>query len=328
MNARIPVTILSGYLGAGKTTLINHALAQPHGLRLAVLVNDFGPVNIDASLIRSRDATTIALSNGCVCCTIGDDLGDALTAISDWPEPPDHVLLEASGVAEPARIARTAGYWPGFTLDAIIVAADAETVEQRSRDKFTGTLVRSQLKSADIVALTKTDIIGEPALASVRTWLSGELPAPKIINAPHGTVPAALLFGHIGDSTPQKTPPPDQPVTAHAHDHPHYATTFWRPDGPVNIARLRSTLTDLPASIHRAKGFVTEAETSECHLVQCVGNRCEITKAPTFSSPGIVLISTGPDGTLEEACSRMDQTIGGVSARLPLRIFRSIVLAD
>lgn len=321
MSARIPVTILSGYLGAGKTTLINHALTQPHGLRLTVLVNDFGSVNVDATLIRSRDAETIELSNGCVCCTIGDDLGDALTAIADSPEPPDHVLLEASGVSEPARIARTAGYWPGFTLDAVIVAADAVSVQDRARDKFVGTLVRSQLKSADIIALTKTDIIGAPELEKVRTWLSSELTAPKILNAPHGALPAALFFGHIEDSASLRAQSPDQQTPPHTHDHAHdhkhehdhahYETAFWRPDGSVNLTSLRSTLVDLPASIHRAKGYVTDAETLECLLVQCVGRRCEITKAPALTEPGIVMISASADGALEETCSRLDQAIAG-----------------
>lgn len=309
MNARIPITVLSGYLGAGKTTLINHALAQPHGLRLAVLVNDFGPVNIDASLIRSQDEATIALSNGCVCCTIGDDLGDALTAIANWPEPPEHVLLEASGVAEPSRIARTAGYWPGFALDAIIVTADAETVEERARDKFVGTLVRSQLRSADIVVLTKTDLAPAPALDKVRAWLSKELPAPRILDAVHGTLPIAFLFGFTGDGTSGKTPAQYAPAAEPSRGHPHYATACWIPAGPVNITRFHRALAELPVSIHRAKGFVTDAETLEDLLVQYVGKRCEITKAPALCTPGIVLISTDADGALEKARSRLDQTV-------------------
>jgi G3E family GTPase len=311
MSARIPITVLSGYLGAGKTTLINHALAQPHGLRLAVLVNDFGPVNIDASLIRSRDATTIELSNGCVCCTIGDDLGNALTAIANWPEPPDHVLLEASGVAEPTRIARTAGYWPGFSLDAIIVAADAETVEERSRDKFVGTLVRSQLRSADIVALTKTDLAPAPALNRVRAWLSKEPSVPSILDAVHGALPAALLFGFTDGGTTGKTPAQYAPATEVTHSHPRYATACWVPAGPVNITRFHSAVAEFPASVHRAKGFVTDAKTLENLLVQYVGKRCEITKAPALCTPGIVLISTDADGGLAKVCSRLDQTVDG-----------------
>lgn len=176
MTRRVPISILSGYLGAGKTTIINHVLAEPHGRRLAVLVNDFGPINIDAGLIGSQSAATIELTNGCVCCTIGDDMGDALTDLTAWPEPPDNVLVEASGVAEPARIARTAGYWPGFELDAVIVAADAETVQARSRDKFVGTLVHSQRRSADIIALTKTDLVEEQTLDDLRRWLACQAP--------------------------------------------------------------------------------------------------------------------------------------------------------
>ncbi|MFD2857810.1 CobW family GTP-binding protein [Seohaeicola zhoushanensis] len=171
MSGRIPVTVLSGYLGAGKTTILNRVLAGAGGQRVAVLVNDFGPINIDAALVRQRGRDVIELSNGCVCCTIGDDLGATLSAIAVRPERPDRVLIEASGVAEPARIGMLAGHWPGFELDAVLVAADAETIRRRAGDKFVGQLVRNQLDSADIVLLTKTDLCEPEDVHATEAWL-------------------------------------------------------------------------------------------------------------------------------------------------------------
>ncbi|MDF1791204.1 MAG: GTP-binding protein [Thalassobaculaceae bacterium] len=312
MRRRIPITVLSGYLGAGKTTILNHVLAAPHGLRLAVLVNDFGPINVDAGLIGAETATTIELTNGCVCCTIGDDLGAALTAIAEWPQPPDHVLLEASGIAEPGRIARTAGYWPGFALDAIIVAADAETIENRARDKFVGTLVRSQLASADIVALTKTDLVDQAALDRTIGWIADQAPAATRVAALNGDLPTQIVFGPI------RTVPPPEAVTVHSH--PHHAAVLWQPGGPVDRDTLTQVLAALPETVHRAKGTLIDRATGEPMLVQCVGRRCEIVAAPGAGTTGLVLISTGDrqdlaavSARLDDACTAVPGSSGGGS---------------
>ena len=108
----IPMTIIGGYLGAGKTTIINRLLSQKHGQRLAILVNDFGALNIDAELIDYHEGDTYGLSNGCVCCSITDDLGTTLAKVTDTNNPPDQIILETSGVAEPAKLVRyRIGLW-------------------------------------------------------------------------------------------------------------------------------------------------------------------------------------------------------------------------
>ncbi len=288
MNARIRATVLSGYLGAGKTTIVNHVLSQPHGVRLAVLVNDFGPVNIDASLVRGQGERIVELSNGCICCSIGNDLGEALGAISAWPEPPERLLLEASGVAEPARIAMIVGNWPGFELDAVIVAADAETVCERAKDKYVGALVRSQLRSADLVALTKGDLIGSDRAAQAEAWLRSSDPLLRIVHAAQGAVPGEILLGF-----PRRDQDCGGEPASHRHSHADFTTSLWRADRPVDTERLRETLTGRFPSLHRAKGFVTDGGTGDLVLVQSVGPRCEISKAPATAEPGMVLILAG-----------------------------------
>src|SRR5260221_14593424 len=122
-------------------------------MKLAVLVNDFGSRNIGAALIDSRDGQTISLTNGCVCCTIGDNLGLALHDLAERPEGPDGIVIEASGVADPGKIAHYATSHPRLALDSIVVVADAETVQERSHDRYVGDLGRLQLAAADVIVL-------------------------------------------------------------------------------------------------------------------------------------------------------------------------------
>lgn len=321
---RIPVTILAGYLGAGKTTILNHVLAERHDERIAVLVNDFGQVNVDAALIRSRTrsggAAVLELSNGCVCCTIGDDLGETLSAIAAWDAPPERLLLECSGVAEPGRIAMTVGHWPGFELDAIIVAADAETVRARASDKYVGALVRSQLCVADIVALTRADLVGNGEVAAVEAWLRGVDPAARIVSAPGGRLPAALMMGARLSDGPKKDAPMGRAASGRSaedggHAHPAFATVTWRPEGPVDVDRLGLILASLPAQVHRAKGFVTDARTGAGTAVQVVGARASLVpgRAATGGQDAgglvIIAVGSGREEALAGTLARLDECV-------------------
>ncbi|MEX0741556.1 MAG: GTP-binding protein, partial [Phycisphaeraceae bacterium] len=160
MTAReaIPLTVIGGYLGAGKTTLLNQLLRHNAGRRLAVVVNDFGSINIDAALIAQHDGETMSLANGCICCSLANGFLTVLTQLKDRPDPPEHIIVEASGVADPLKIAQY-GHLPGFCLDGVIVLADAETVRRRSRDKYVGRTVIRQLRGADLLVLTKPDLV-------------------------------------------------------------------------------------------------------------------------------------------------------------------------
>jgi G3E family GTPase len=124
VTASIPLTVIGGFLGAGKTTLVNHLLATAER-RWGVLVNDFGAVNVDAALIAESGSDSVALANGCVCCAMGDDLGDALANLVARNPAPEHVIVEASGVGDPWRIAQLALIEPGFSLEPLVVLADA-----------------------------------------------------------------------------------------------------------------------------------------------------------------------------------------------------------
>ena len=297
MSRRIPVTILSGYLGSGKTTIINRTLAGDHGLRLGVLVNDFGPVNIDASLIAAEGDDLVELSNGCVCCSIGDDLGVAMSALFARPNPPQHLLLEASGVAEPARIVMSAGYWPGFELDAVVVAADVETIEARASDKYVGRLVRNQLAAADLIVLTKSDLVQPERMTEVTKWMRQQRPEARIVPAVDGCVPMEILLGKSGRTGSGIN---SDPV------HMHFATAVWHPQGPVDTARLAERMALFPNWVHRVKGFVLDASSGANILVQVSGQRCVMVPAENQLDHCLVMIGTGPRRDLERLCAELD----------------------
>lgn len=278
-RGRLPLTVIGGYLGAGKTTLLNRLLTQTHGVRLAVLVNDFGSVNVDADLIANRDGETIRLTNGCVCCSIGDDLAFTLHDLADRADGPDHIVVEASGVAEPIRLAGYAASHPRLALDAIVVVADAETIRTRADDKYVGDLIRLQLASADVVALSKTDLIDAEASRQVRRWIEGEVPRARILEAAQAGHFTELLFSGRAQ--------PPRPTCEGAEDHRRiFATWTFTREQPLDGAALRAAIAALPPAVIRAKGFVSLAEAPGRRFVlQLVGARWSLEPEDAGTTP-------------------------------------------
>src|ERR1700730_15127817 len=180
----IPLTILTGFLGAGKTTLLNRLLTGNHGLRVGVLVNDFGAINIDAELVVGVDGNMISLANGCVCCQIRDDLIESVAALLARPETIEYILLEASGVADPAGIFMTfndLALRDRIRLDSVTCVVDAEQGFAQPEYPPPMDLKLRQVGFADMLILNKVKLAGPEQLEKVRAWLAEHFARLRIV---------------------------------------------------------------------------------------------------------------------------------------------------
>lgn len=268
----IGLTVIGGFLGAGKTTLLNRLLRDPGDRRLAVLVNDFGAINIDAELVQARDGELVSLTNGCICCGVSGDFIGELALLRDRSDPPGHVVVEASGVADPGQIA-VLGDLPGYRRDAAVVVADAETVRGRAAGEHTGHQILGQLRAADLLVLNKTDLVGGERLAELRAWLR-EIAGPStaIVETAFGAIPADVVLGLRADERRGTD------GGGHGHDHgAAFQTWSWSGERPISGAGLVEELQALPDGIVRAKGLLRLREDdAHRYVLQVVGRRFSI----------------------------------------------------
>ena len=302
MTAPIPMSVLGGFLGAGKTTLLNRILSGSHAVRYAVLVNDFGELAVDGDLVAAHDGETVTFANGCVCCSIGDDLVDTLDRLLDGDRPPEHILVEASGVADPRAIADVATLHPGLSRDLVVVLADVETVHVRHEDLRLRDTVARQLASADLLVLNKCDLAADDEIERVESWARGLSRAPAIRSV-GADIPMELLSGVRLEALAPRTDD-GSPVPAtheHAPDHAHRFSARLVPcPDPLDPVRLRAALSALSPRVLRAKGFVLARNGPEREwlLVQAIGRTVDIDRRPPSPArgppaPGIVFIGLG-----------------------------------
>jgi len=280
--ATVPFTVLGGYLGAGKTTLLNRLLHDNQGQRLALLINDFGAINIDAELIESKSDQQINLPNGCVCCGLSDGFDEAISQLLASDPPPDHIVVEASGVADVATLSQY-GRTPGMRLDAVVVVADATTVQQKARDKYVAKTVQRQLRAANLLVLNKSDLVSAERLQELKEWLTTLNPAASVVCASYCALPASLLLGSSpGGSTEHPSTDADQPHTG-AH-HEQYCTWSWEQDGSLTDDQLRRFFTALPDSVIRGKGVALVGD--QLKVWQRVGNQEDLQNAAADRASG------------------------------------------
>lgn len=281
----IPVTIVSGFLGSGKTTLLNRILNTSADMRIAVMVNDFGAVNIDSELIVSQTETMISLTNGCICCTVESDLIEQLTQLIHAPDiRPEYLIIEASGVSNPAKIVNTLRY-PQFTgklaIDSTITVVDASQFADLEGEP--AQLAMDQLDIADIVLLNKADIATDAQISAFKQRWS--YPGLRLYSTHHCDVPLSLILG-TGHFNPDHfdehhcAAEHDHQCSAHCHSHDHqqmFDTWYWQSQRPLSLSALRQALAELPSTIYRAKGFCQLVELPErSAIVHVVGSRHDI----------------------------------------------------
>ncbi|MDP9096134.1 MAG: GTP-binding protein, partial [Pseudomonadota bacterium] len=257
----VPIILVTGYLGAGKTTAVNHLLTNADHRRIAAIVNDFGAINIDAELIAGTTDGVISLANGCICCSLEGDLLRTLATLLRRDPRPDYIVIETSGIADPADIVRNLMdpvIWREAPLETVLCIADATTLA------FDDAIFQSTIRAADIVAITKTDLADPTQL---RAEIARLKPAAIIVEAPHGHLPPDLLF----------PPDPDHLPRATTKRHPaadRFETLSWTSDALLSLPRLQSAIGRLSPKLARAKGFFeTTNDPGRQMLLQLAGGR-------------------------------------------------------
>ncbi len=270
----VPVTLIGGYLGAGKTTLVNNLLRNAGDRRLAVLVNEFGALPIDADLIEARDGNLISISGGCICCSFGSDLLGALIDLKARSAAIDHLLIETSGVALPQSIVQSLALLQGLVIDGVIILADAETIMERADDRYMSDTVRQQLAHADIILLNKTDLVSAGQLDAVSQWLNKTVPGCRILPVQHAEVPLEIIVGqHQRQQRERGRMPPLR------HQTNAYETLVIEIDTPCDLGQLVDSLAEPALGLLRAKWFVRRRD-GACAALHIVGRRSQIEPAP------------------------------------------------
>ena len=299
----LPLTVIGGYLGAGKTTLVNRLLANADGRRIVVLVNDFGDIAVDTALIEADDGDTISFANGCVCCSLADGFVSALGRLREQSDRFDHVVVEVSGVGNPRSVAQW-GHTPGFVLDGVVVLADTATIRNQVVDPYVGETVVAQLEAADLIVLTKRDLVGDRGDAARRAIVT-------YTGAP--VVTDAVAFASLMVS-------PVRPVGTSSPPKGHVAHLSRTATGvrPISREELHQFLRDRPDGVVRVKGVVRLTDEDDPVVVQVVGRRVEFGPAPPRTAgtePAVVAVAVPgtPVGQLDAWIAELDPDAEPVS---------------
>ncbi|MBR0724083.1 CobW family GTP-binding protein [Bradyrhizobium manausense] len=294
----VPVLLVTGFLGAGKTTVVNHLLANAEGRRIAAIVNDFGAINIDAELIAGASDGVVSLANGCICCSLEGDLLRTLSVLLRRDSKPDYIVIETSGVADPGDVVRN-------LMDPVILReAPLETVlcvmdSATPRAALDDALMRSQLRVADIVALSKLDLADEGAGVRMREAIRAQRVPAVVVDAKHGELPAALLFPATTDRAPAlREPGPKRPAEE------RFETLSWTSDRPLSLPRLQQAIGRLAPKLARAKGlFETVEQPGRLMVFQFAGGRATLApgEPPSEGVPRARIVFIAELGVLSKA---------------------------
>ena len=309
---RLPVTVIAGFLGSGKTTLVNHILANNAGLKAAVIVNEIGEIGIDGDLIIATENDMVELSNGCICCSINNDLVETIFRVLQRKDAIDYLVVETTGVADPLPVVLTflrSEFRDIVRVDSVVTVADAECF---SLDLFDSPAARNQLRYGDTILLNKSDLASAARLADVEEKIRTVRNRARIVRTAHCGVPLPLILGVglfeseglLADGCADH----DHAHSSHLRDDGFEAISF-QIDRPFAVQRFQQFLEQLPPDVFRGKGLLWLDTSDKRYIFHLVGQRFTLDESSSFAplQNKLVLIGRNLDRVrlryqLEECC--------------------------
>ncbi|NJK63291.1 MAG: GTP-binding protein [Synechococcaceae cyanobacterium SM2_3_1] len=339
----LPATIITGFLGSGKTTLLNHILANQQGLRTAILVNEFGEINIDSELIVSSDETMMELSNGCMCCTIRDDIATSVLQLLERAGDLDYLVVETTGLADPLPVALTF-LGPELRdvtrLDSIVTVVDAT---QFAPDLFNSEIAYNQIAYGDVILLNKTDLVPESEVVKLEQRIREIKEGAHILRTIKGQVPLDLVLDTAlfrVDTLPQEEAAAHDHHHDHSHEHEHdhehghdhhdhgqdhhhhthvenegFNSLAFESEFPLSLEKFQDFLNDLPEAVFRAKGLLWFEESPERHIFHLSGRRYTLDSDTWPGAPKTQLVLIGQHLDVEALRQQLENCVKRPSTR-------------